>query len=232
MNSLTDKQIDELLTDKQIDKFLEFLFFDWYYKAKAAGTHVYDGAEDKKMKAFFFGYGDLTTKELVTMIGSLGKIPGEVCQLTELQIAELKAKILGWEKYASCTMTVNDLGHFLQTLGGQTPKSIPFEVEEPAPAEDDSAGSFNSPRNRNVTNRAPDQPSSPEEDFSTWKGFEWQEGDHVCACHSDESFEFFDSYVSYVTYVSHISYVSVCLCGIRSSRILRADSGAAESSGR
>jgi hypothetical protein len=182
MNSLTDKQIDELLTDKQIDEFLEFFFYDWYFKEKAAGTYVYDGAEDKKVKAFFFGYGDLTTKELVTMIGSLGQIPGEQapwtrfgslgqipgCQLTELQIAELKAKILGWEKYASCTMTVNDLGHFLKTLGGQTPKSIPFEVEEPAPAEDDSAGSFNSPRNRNVTNRAPDQPSSPEEDFSTW----------------------------------------------------------------
>jgi hypothetical protein len=156
------------LTDKQIDEFLEFFFYDWYFKEKAAGTYVYDGAEDKKVKAFFFGYGDLTTKELVTMIGSLGQIPGEVCQLTELQIAELKATILGWEKYASCTMTVNDLGHFLKTLGGQTPKSIPFEVEEPAPAEDDSAGSFNSPRNRNVTNRAPDQPSSPEEDFSTW----------------------------------------------------------------
>ena len=216
------------LTDKQIDEFLEFFFYDWYFKEKAAGTYVYDGAEDKKVKAFFFGYGDLTTKELVTMIGSLGQIPGEVCQLTELQIAELKAKILGWEKYASCTMTVNDLGHFLKTLGGQTPKSIPFEVEEPAPAEDDSAGSFNSPRNRNVTNRAPDQPSSPEEDFSTWypddsgregqEGREWKEGDHVCACHSDESFESFDSYVSYVSYVSHVSYVSyvyVCLCGIR-----------------
>ena len=155
MNSLTDKQNDELLTDKQIDKFLEFLFFDWYYKEKAAGTHVYDGAEDKKIKAFFFGYGDLTTKELVTMIGSLGQNPEEVGQLTEFHIAELKAIILGLENgNASCTMTVNDLGHFLKTLGGQTPKSIPFEVEEPAPAEDDSAGSFNSPRNRNVTNRA------------------------------------------------------------------------------
>jgi len=114
------------LTDEQIEEFLECFFFAYYHKAKAAGTWMpfagTHAAITKKVKDFFFGYGELTTKELGSMIGSLGQNPKEVGQLTEVQIKELKAIIDYDTGNVSCTITVKDLGLVMKTLGGSAPE--------------------------------------------------------------------------------------------------------------
>ena len=55
------------------------------------------------------------------------------------------------------------------------------------PAKDDSDGSFNSPRNRNVTNRPPDQPSSAEEEHGQ-NGEDWA-GEMAADDHGDATME-------------------------------------------